>query len=187
MSDELNMRLRKILGAVVSEYLHTGEAVGSRKVTRRQGIDLSPATVRNVMSDLEDLGLLEQPHTSAGRVPTQTGLRFFIDSLLRVRSLTPKEKDLIRTRCGVGELNFDDVMQHTSKMLSEITHYAGIVLAPSPERARLHHVEFVRGAISASSSPPMVTSSTSSSIWKRMCPRFDSRASTTTSTSSSRD
>jgi len=143
MADELNMRLRKILHAVVSEYLHTGEAVGSRKVTRRQGIDLSPATVRNVMSDLEDLGLLEQPHTSAGRVPTQSGLRFFIDSLLRVRSLSPKEKDQIRVRCGVDELDFDEVMQRTSKMLSEITRYAGIVLAPSPKRARLHHLEFV--------------------------------------------
>src|SRR6266571_1765250 len=86
MSD-LTHRARKILTAVVQEYLHTGDAVGSRTVTRRYGIDLSPATVRNVMADLEELGLLKQPHTSAGRVPTTHGLRFFIDSLLKVRSL----------------------------------------------------------------------------------------------------
>ena len=86
---ELNRRARKILHAVVSEYLQGGDAVGSRTITRRHGIGLSPATVRNVMSDLEEMGLLQQPHTSAGRVPTGTGLRFFIDSLLKVRGLTP--------------------------------------------------------------------------------------------------
>ena len=88
----LNHRARKILGAIVHEYLATGEAVGSRTVTRRHGIDLSPATVRNVMSDLEEAGLLKQPHTSAGRVPTDQGLRFFVDSLLKVRTLSDKER-----------------------------------------------------------------------------------------------
>ena len=93
MSD-LNHRARKILGAIVHEYLATGEAVGSRTVTRRHGIDLSPATVRNVMSDLEEAGLLKQPHTSAGRVPTDQGLRFFVDSLLKVRSLSESVRTL---------------------------------------------------------------------------------------------
>jgi transcriptional regulator of heat shock response len=78
-STDLNHRSRRILSAVVSEYLHTGEAVGSRTITRRHGIELSPATVRNVMADLEDMGFIASPHTSAGRVPTPTGLRFFID------------------------------------------------------------------------------------------------------------
>src|SRR5258706_13826352 len=95
---DLTNRARKILNAVVQEYLHTGDAVGSRTVTRRYGIDLSPATVRNVMADLEELGLLKQPHTSAGRVPTNDGLRFFVGSLLKVRSLSPKERDDIRAR-----------------------------------------------------------------------------------------
>src|SRR5215831_14284106 len=97
MSD-LNHRARKILQAVVQEYLHTGDAVGSRTVTRRHGIDLSPATVRNVMADLEELGLLRQPHTSAGRVPTNQGLRFFIDSLLKVRTLSQKEREDLEHR-----------------------------------------------------------------------------------------
>jgi heat-inducible transcriptional repressor len=142
MSHDINHRARKILYAVVQEYLQTGEAVGSRTVTRRHGIELSPATVRNVMADLEEMGLLEQPHTSAGRVPTDTGLRFFIDSLLKVRSLSPKEKDEIRDRYG-SNLDFDELLQRTSRVLSDITHYAGIVLAPSPSRQTLKQIEFV--------------------------------------------
>jgi heat-inducible transcriptional repressor len=142
---ELNHRARKILQAVVQEYLHTGDAVGSRTVTRRHGIDLSPATVRNVMADLEELGLLRQPHTSAGRVPTENGLRLFIDSLLKVRSLSTKEKDEIRLRYGLppgGDL--DDAMQRTSRLLSELSQQAAIVITPLPERQRLERVEFVR-------------------------------------------
>ena len=142
MSHDINHRARKILYAIVSEYLHTGEAVGSRTVTRRHGIDLSPATVRNVMADLEEMGLLEQPHTSAGRVPTETGLRFFIDSLLKVRSLSPKEKEEIRERYG-SALDFDELLQRTSRVLSDITHYAGIVMVPVPGRQTLRQIEFV--------------------------------------------
>ncbi len=98
MAGDLSRRAQKILHAVVTEYLTVGDAVGSRTVTRRHDLGLSPATVRNVMADLEEIGLLEQRHTSAGRVPTTTGLRFFIDSLLKVRGLTPREKDEIRER-----------------------------------------------------------------------------------------
>lgn len=142
---DINHRSRKILHAVVSEYLSTGEAVGSRKVTRRHGIDLSPATVRNVMADLEEAGLLEQPHTSAGRVPTGSGLRFFIDSLLKVRGLTSKEKDIIRMQTGLagGERDFDTIIQNTSRVLSDVTNYAGIVLAPNPAQDQLQHIEFM--------------------------------------------
>lgn len=142
---ELSRRAKKILQAVISEYLQSGEAVGSRTVTRRHGIGLSPATVRNVMADLEELGLLEQPHASAGRVPTGSGLRFFIDSLLQVRGLNPREKELIRQRYKSDERELHtvgDVLQRTSKMLSEITRHAGIVLAPNPARRKLDHIEF---------------------------------------------
>jgi heat-inducible transcriptional repressor len=142
---ELNHRARKILQAVVQEYLHTGDAVGSRTVTRRYGIDLSPATVRNVMADLEELGLLRQPHTSAGRVPTENGLRLFIDTLLKVRSLSAKEKDDIRQRYGLPPgADFDDAMQRTSRLLSELSQQAAIVITPLPARQRLERVEFVR-------------------------------------------
>lgn len=141
---ELNHRARKILQAVVQEYLHTGDAVGSRTLTRRYGIDLSPATVRNVMADLEELGLLKQPHTSAGRVPTNDGLRFFIDSLLKVRSLSAKEKEEIRHRYDLVGGDVDEALQRTSKMLSELAQQATIVISPGPDRQRLEHLEFVR-------------------------------------------
>ncbi len=125
---ELSRRAKKILQAVVSEYLHSGDAVGSRTVTRRHDIGLSPATVRNVMSDLEEMGLLEQRHTSAGRVPTESGLRFFIQSLLKVRGLSPREKDEIRARLTAPSP--DEVVQQASRLLSEITQHAAVIVAP---------------------------------------------------------
>jgi heat-inducible transcriptional repressor len=141
---DLTHRAKRILNAVVQEYLHTGDAVGSRTVTRRHGIDLSPATVRNVMADLEDLGLLRQPHTSAGRVPTDQGLRFFIDSLLKVRSVSAKEREEILGRYKLQAADLDEVLQRTSRMLADLAQQATIIIAPFPERQRLEHVEFVR-------------------------------------------
>src|SRR6478736_9216962 len=120
MSDPLNHRARKSLSAVVHEYLNTGEAVGSRTVTRRYGIDLSPATVRNVMSDLEEAGLLKQPHTSAGRVPTDQGLRFFVDSLLKVRSVSPREREELTQRYQIGTADLDTALRESTKVLSEL-------------------------------------------------------------------
>ncbi|HEY1557320.1 MAG TPA: heat-inducible transcriptional repressor HrcA [Kofleriaceae bacterium] len=141
MPSELSRRAQKILHAVVTEYLTGGDAVGSRTVTRRHDLGLSPATVRNVMADLEELGLLEQRHTSAGRVPTATGLRFFIDSLLKVRGLTPREKDEIRER--VIAPSPDEVVQRASRLLSDLTHHAAVVIAPDPGAQRLERIEFV--------------------------------------------
>jgi len=139
--NELSRRAQKILHAVVTEYLQGGDAVGSRTVTRRHDLGLSPATVRNVMADLEELGLLEQRHTSAGRVPTTSGLRFFIDSLLKVRGLTPREKDEIRER--VTAQTPDEVVQRASRLLSDLTHHAAVILAPDPDQQRLERIEFI--------------------------------------------
>lgn len=141
MTGDLSRRAQKILHAVVTEYLSVGDAVGSRTVTRRHDLGLSPATVRNVMADLEELGLLEQRHTSAGRVPTTSGLRFFIDSLLKVRGLTPRERDEIRER--VTAPSPDEVMQRASRLLSDLTHHAAVILAPDPDEARLERIEFL--------------------------------------------
>jgi heat-inducible transcriptional repressor len=129
------------LHAVVTEYLHGGDAVGSRTVTRRHDLGLSPATVRNVMADLEELGLLEQRHSSAGRVPTASGLRFFIDSLLKVRGLSAREKEEIRER--VIAPTPDEVVQRASRLLSDLTQHAGVIIAPDPDRQRLGQIEFV--------------------------------------------
>ena len=144
MSDPLNHRARKILSAVVHEYLNSGEAVGSRTVTRRYGIDLSPATVRNVMSDLEEAGLLKQPHTSAGRVPTDQGLRFFVDSLLKVRSLSGKEKEELTQRYHLGSADLDTALRDATKVLSELSTHTVVLMTPRPEADVLDHVEFVR-------------------------------------------
>lgn len=141
MTGDLSRRAQKILHAVVTEYLSVGDAVGSRTVTRRHDLGLSPATVRNVMADLEELGLLEQRHTSAGRVPTTSGLRFFIDSLLKVRGLTPREREEIRER--VTAPSPDEVMQRASRLLSDLTHHAAVILAPDPDEARLERIEFL--------------------------------------------
>ncbi|MEO6777524.1 MAG: heat-inducible transcriptional repressor HrcA [Kofleriaceae bacterium] len=141
MAGDLSRRAQKILHAVVTEYLSVGDAVGSRTITRRHDLGLSPATVRNVMADLEELGLLEQRHTSAGRVPTTSGLRFFIDSLLKVRGLTPRERDEIRER--VTAPSPDEVMQRASRLLSDLTHHAAVILAPDPDEARLERIEFL--------------------------------------------
>ena len=137
---DLGRRARKILQAVVTEYLQSGDAVGSRTITRRHDLGLSPATVRNVMADLEELGLLEQRHTSAGRVPTEHGLRFFIDALLKVRGLTPKEKEDIRARV-VGDTP-DEVLRSASRLLSDLTQHAAVVMAPDPGMQRFGHIEF---------------------------------------------
>jgi heat-inducible transcriptional repressor len=143
---DIGARAKKILHAVVSEYLATGEAVGSQTVTRRYGLDVSAATVRNVMGDLEDVGLLKHTHTSAGRIPTERGLRYYVDTLLRVRSLSLGEKDDIRERLGgaAGDVNVPEVMQRTSRLLRELSHLTVVVQAPRPENDAVAHLEFVR-------------------------------------------
>ena len=138
---ELTRRAQKILQAVVTEYLHAGEAVGSRTVTRRHDLGLSPATVRNVMADLEERGLLEQRHSSAGRVPTASGLRFFINELLKVRGLSAREKEEIRER--VAAPTADEVVQKASRLLSDLTQHAAVIIMPDPDQLRLGQIEFV--------------------------------------------
>jgi heat-inducible transcriptional repressor len=138
---DLSRRAQKILHAVVTEYLHGGDPVGSRTVTRRHDLKLSPATVRNVMADLEELGLLEQRHSSAGRVPTASGLRFFINELLKVRALSTREKDEIRER--VTAPTPEAVVQRASRLLSDLTQHAAVIITPDPDHQRFGHIEFV--------------------------------------------
>jgi heat-inducible transcriptional repressor len=141
--NDIGARAKKILHAVVSEYLATGEAVGSQTITRRYGLDVSPATVRNVMGDLEEMGLLKHTHTSAGRLPTDRGLRYYVDTLLRVRSLTSGEKQDIRGRL-TGASAAPEVIQRTSRMLRELSHLTVVVQTPRPESDVVEHIEFVR-------------------------------------------
>ena len=141
---DIGGRAKKILHAVVSEYLATGEAVGSHTVTRRYGLDVSAATVRTVMGDLEEVGLLRHAHTSGGRLPTERGLRYYVDTLLRVRNLTSGEKDEIRERLAPAGGDVPEVMQRTSRMLRELSHLTVVVQAPRPESDVVEHLEFVQ-------------------------------------------
>jgi heat-inducible transcriptional repressor len=140
---DIGVRAKKVLHAVVSEYLATGEAVGSQTVAQRYGLAVSPATVRSVMGELEELGMLRHLHTSAGRIPTDRGLRYYVDTLLRVRSLSVPEKEDIREKLGPGS-DPQEIMQKVVRVLRELSHLAVVVQAPRPESDAVSHLEFVR-------------------------------------------
>lgn len=142
MVPDLNARSREILRQIIDAYLETGEAVGSRTLSRRLGLELSPATVRNVMADLQDAGLLYSPHVSAGRLPTEAGLRFFVDGLLEVGRLTEAERTSIETQCAAQGRNTQKTLEEATRVLSGLSNCAGLVVAPKSE-GRLKHIEFV--------------------------------------------
>ncbi len=138
----LNERSREIFRTIVDAYVETGEPIGSRTISRRLGLNLSAATIRNVMADLEEAGLLFAPHTSAGRLPTDAGLRLFVDGLLEVGRLSQDERANLDARCAAGGRSFSAVLEQATQTLSGLSRCAGLVLAPKTERA-LKHVEFV--------------------------------------------
>ncbi|SOD95638.1 heat-inducible transcriptional repressor HrcA [Caenispirillum bisanense] len=139
---ELNERSREILRHVVDAYVQTGEPVGSRTLSKRLSMSLSPATIRNVMADLEDLGLLYAPHTSAGRLPTELGLRMFVSGLLEVGKLAEDERARIDAQCAARGKSLPDVLSEATRTLSGLSLCAGLVLAPKTE-SPLKHIEFV--------------------------------------------
>lgn len=142
MIAEMNERSREIMRQIVEAYLETGTAVGSRTLSRRLRMPLSPATIRNVMADLEDLGLLYAPHTSAGRLPTDAGLRLFVDGLLEVGNLTEDERSHIESQCTAAGRSPQKVLEEASNMLSGLSSCAGLVVTPTHEET-LRHIEFV--------------------------------------------
>ena len=137
-------RNKQILTSVINEYVLTAEPVGSRKIAKKYNINLSSATIRNVMSDLEDLGLLHQPHTSAGRIPTEKALRFYVNSILKVKDLKLREKDRIRKRYQFSELETSDIIKQTSEVLSVLSHQMSIISAPKIIGTVLKHIEFIK-------------------------------------------
>lgn len=143
MIQDLNERSREIFRLIVDAYVETGEPVGSRTLARRMGASLSPATIRNVMADLEDLGLLYAPHVSAGRLPTDKGLKLFVDGLLeRGGALSDEERRSIDSQCAVTGRSIDQVYDEASGVLAGLSSCAGLVLAPKTD-APLKHIEFV--------------------------------------------
>jgi heat-inducible transcriptional repressor len=142
---QLDARAREIFRRIVDSYLASGEPVGSRLLSRALPMSLSPASVRNVMQDLEEMGLIYAPHTSAGRMPTQLGLRFYVDALLEFGSLAREERARIESqaRSAADKGGFDDALSQTTSLLSALTHGAGVVLS-SKDDVRLKQIEFVR-------------------------------------------
>ena len=141
-SSQLSERSLYLFKALVEHFIQDGSPVGSRTLSKDLSLNLSPATIRNVMADLEDFGLLDSPHTSAGRVPTAKGYRLFVDSLLRVKDLNSFEVEKIAKELD-PENDFKSLMQRTSSMLSDITQLAGVVMLPKNEKSTLQHMEFV--------------------------------------------
>ena len=139
---EMNDRSREVFRRVVEGYLETGDPVGSRTLTRTMSESISAATIRNVMQDLELLGLLDSPHTSAGRVPTQLGLRMFVDGLMEVSALSLSDREAIDATAGGNEPGVASMLDRIGQALSGITHGASLVLAPKHEAA-IRHIEFV--------------------------------------------
>jgi heat-inducible transcriptional repressor len=139
---ELNARSREIFRMIVDGYVLTGEPVGSRTLSRLLTDSLSPATIRNVMADLEEAGLLYAPHTSAGRLPTEAGLRFFVDGLLEVGNLAEAERNSIESLCAAHGRSLPQALEEATMALSGLSHCAGLVVVPKQDRP-LKHIEFV--------------------------------------------
>lgn len=145
MIDSLNERAQNILREIIDAYMETGEPVGSRTLARSLENSISAATIRNVMADLESIGLLYAPHTSAGRLPTQQGLRLYVDGLMEVGHLSREEQQRIDNQFGPehGDLNLANVLERTSATLSGLSSCAGLVVAPKTDKA-LKHIQFIK-------------------------------------------
>ena len=136
-------RKRKLLQAVIYHYVRTGKAVGSQVIVDKYNFGLSSATIRNLLVDLEKEGYLIQPHTSAGRVPTDKGYRFYVDSLLEVQSLASAEEEKIKKEYSARTKEFEDLMISTSHMLSSLSHYTGMVLSPRLDKSLLRRLQLI--------------------------------------------
>lgn len=139
---DISERAQHMLRVLIDRFIREGQPVGSRTLAREAGLELSPATIRNVMSDLEELGFIRAPHTSAGRVPTVQGYRFFVDTLLKVQPLDVSSVERMRLEFEI-ERSPKDLIESASELLSGITHLAGVVTLPKHEHALFRRVEFL--------------------------------------------
>ena len=138
----VDLRSQHLLKTLIERYITDGQPVGSRALSRQSGLELSPATIRNVMADLEEMGFIASPHTSAGRIPTAKGYRFFVDTLMVVKPL-----EQVEIRRLEGELHADrpqQIVNAAAVMLSQLTQFAGVVMTPKRREATFRHLEFLR-------------------------------------------
>ncbi len=138
----LDPRARRLLRTLIAQYIRDGEPVGSRTLARQSGLDVSPATIRNIMSDLEEIGLLSAPHTSAGRIPTAQGYRVFVDSLLQVQPLGDADLSQLRSNFQVSA-GTQQMLGNASELLSAMSHFVGVVTVPKREQFAFRHIDFV--------------------------------------------
>lgn len=136
-------REKLVLNAIVNYYLNFGDTIGSRTLVKKYGIDLSSATIRNVMADLEDMGFIAKTHTSSGRIPTDKGYKYYLDELLKIEKLTKQEKENIELSYENRVNELDMLLQHTSSLLSKLTTYAGIAMEPAIIIEKVKKVELV--------------------------------------------
>jgi len=139
----LSERQKLILSAIVDDYIRSAEPVGSRSISKRGDVGYSPATIRNEMSDLEELGYLEQPHTSAGRIPSQKGYRYYVDHLLSPGNITPEEKRQITSFFESKIQEVESVVQQAASILSNLTNYTTIVLGPETYQTTLASLQLI--------------------------------------------
>ncbi|MGH9421415.1 MAG: heat-inducible transcriptional repressor HrcA [Thermoanaerobaculia bacterium] len=140
--DDLDTRAREVLREIIMQHVATGEAISSRSLARCGRFQLSPASLRNVMADLEDLGYLQQPHTSAGRVPTDRGYRFFIDNLMRSRTLSQREREMIDDQVSHAN-EIDEVLHLASRVLSRLSDQVGVIFMPTLLQFTIRSMDFV--------------------------------------------
>ncbi|WP_195572662.1 heat-inducible transcriptional repressor HrcA [Paenibacillus sp. 1001270B_150601_E10] len=139
----LTERQRLILAAIVDDYISSAEPVGSRTISKRGDVGYSPATIRNEMADLEELGFLEQPHTSAGRIPSQKGYRYYVDHLVRLDTLSSEEMKRLKTMFAEKITAMEQVVQHASSVLAQLTNYTSIALGPEMFSTTLRHFQLL--------------------------------------------
>lgn len=144
MASELDGRKKQILKVITDDYIASAEPVGSRTIARRYDLGLSPATIRNEMADLEESGYLEQPHTSAGRVPSEKGYRYYVDALMSMRQLNEKEVELIYHELEKHHREIEAIIHQTSKILAQLTKYPSMVLGPQIQTAIFRHIQLVK-------------------------------------------
>ena len=142
MATILDARARHLLRTLIAEHVRDGEPVGSRTLAKRSGLDVSPATIRNIMSDLEEIGLVAAPHTSAGRIPTPQGYRVFVDSLLRMKPLQEDEVSRLKAQMPAGG-GTQALLSNTSELLSAMSRFVGVVTVPQRGQFAFRHIDFV--------------------------------------------
>ena len=142
MATILDARARQLLRTLIAEHVRDGEPVGSRTLAKRSGLDVSPATIRNIMSDLEEIGLVAAPHTSAGRIPTPQGYRVFVDSLLRMKPLQEDEVSRLKAQMPAGG-GTQALLSNTSELLSAMSRFVGVVTVPQRGQFAFRHIDFV--------------------------------------------